>query len=111
MRPVFNKPIELFISLERLKTTDAQSIFNVFCIYKIVHKIKLNWQSVSSICFDSAAALAGHITEVQSRCKEKNSKILYVGTLFARCLNLVFVDSYISRKKNSMILIFLEQYR
>lgn len=110
MRPVFNKPIELFISLERLKITDAQSIFNVFCIYKIVHKIKLNWQSVSSICFNSAAALAGHITEVQSRCKEKNSKILYVHC-FARCLNLVFVDSYISRKKNSMILIFLEQYR
>ncbi|XP_025420198.1 zinc finger MYM-type protein 1-like [Sipha flava] len=66
---VENKPIELFISLERLETTDAQSIFNV--LNTIVHKLKLDWLSVSSVCFDGAAAMAGHISGVQFRCKEK----------------------------------------
>lgn len=100
---VENKPIELFISLERLETTDAQSIFNV--LNTIVHKLKLDWLSVSSVCFDGAAAMAGHISGVQSRCKEKNSKILYVHC-FSHCLNLVLVNSCISRKENSMIFDF-----
>jgi hypothetical protein len=66
---VKNKPIELFISLEHLETTDAQSIFNV--LNTIVHKLKIDWLSVSSVCFDGATAMAGHISGVQSRCKEK----------------------------------------
>lgn len=100
---VENKPIELFISLERLEITDAHSILNV--LNTIVHKLKLDWLSVSSVCFDGAAAMADHISGVQSRCKEKNSKILYLHC-FAHCLNLVLVDSCISRKENSMIFDF-----
>ncbi|CAI6355542.1 unnamed protein product [Macrosiphum euphorbiae] len=49
--------------------------------------------------------MAGKISGVQSKCKEQNSKILYVHC-FTHCLNLVLVDSCISRMENSIIFDF-----
>lgn len=81
-----NKPIELLISLERLKITNAQSIFNI--LNTIIHKLKLNWLSVLLICFDSAAAIASNISGDQS----KKTRTLFC-SLFKPCpcrfLNLV----------------------
>jgi len=98
-----NKPIETFISLKQLESTTAESIFNV--IKLIILELNLKWESVVSVCFDGAASMAGKISGVQSKCKEQNSKILYVHC-FAHCLNLVLVDSCISRMENSIIFDF-----
>ena len=90
-----NKPIETFICLKQLESTTAESIFNV--IKLIILELNLKWESVVSVWF-----LGGKISGVQSKCKEQNSKILYVHC-FAHCLNLVLIDSCISRMENSII--------
>jgi hypothetical protein len=75
--------------LKQLDSTTAESIFNV--IKLIILELNLKWESVVSVCFVGAALMAGKISSVQSKCKEQNSKILYL-----HCLNLVLVDSCIS---------------
>lgn len=72
-------------------SVDANSIFQT--INDVLNdEIKLNWNSVVSVCFDGAATMAGCISGVQTKCKEKNNKILYVHC-YAHCLNLSLIDS------------------
>lgn len=96
-------PIERFVALERLKSADAESIFNA--IDSIVKKMHLDWKNVQSICFDGASTMAGHITGVQARCKEMNRSICFVHC-YAHCLNLALVSSCASHKDNPIIFDF-----
>lgn len=92
-----NRPIETFVSLQRLKSTTAQAIFNSLC--SVLDLMNKNWENVLSVCFDGASTMSGHLNGVQAKCKEKNNSIMYVHC-YAHCLNLVLVDS-ICEKSNS----------
>lgn len=61
--------------------------------------MKLEWSSVVSVCFDGVATVAGSISGVQAKCKEENSKILYVHC-YAHCLNLSLIDSICDKSRN-----------
>jgi len=61
-----NRPVETFMSLQRLKSTTAQAIFNSLCsVLDIMNK---NWENVLSVCFDGASAMSGHLNGVQAKC-------------------------------------------
>lgn len=92
-----NRPIETLVSLQRLKSTTAQDIFNSLC--SVLDLMNKHWEDVLSVCFDGASTMSGHLNGVQSKCKEKNNSIMYVHC-YAHCLNLVLVDS-ICEKSNS----------
>ncbi|XP_022163878.1 zinc finger MYM-type protein 1-like, partial [Myzus persicae] len=92
-----NRPIETLVSLQRLKSTTAQDIFNSLC--SVLDLMNKQWEDVLSVCFDGASTMSGHLNGVQSKCKEKNNSIMYVHC-YAHCLNLVLVDS-ICEKSNS----------
>ncbi|XP_025192029.1 protein FAM200B-like [Melanaphis sacchari] len=76
--------------MKRLLSTDAQSIFNTLC--EVIEQYEIQWQSVSSVCFDGAAAMSGGLNGVQAKFKEKNDKTVFVHC-YGHCLNLVLVDS------------------
>lgn len=67
-------PVERFISLERLKVTDAETIFN--SLNNCLQKMGILWENVEAVCFDGASTMSGNFTGVQARCKEKNKFIL-----------------------------------
>ncbi|KAL4101270.1 hypothetical protein QTP88_021290 [Uroleucon formosanum] len=92
-----NRPIETLVSLQRLKSTTAQDIFNSLC--SVLDLMNKHWEDNLSVCFDGASTMSGHLNGVQSKCKEKNNSIMYVHC-YAHCLNLVLVDS-ICEKSNS----------
>lgn len=71
--PTKNKPIEMFIGLQRLHVVDANSIFN--SLTEKIKEINVNWNSVLAVCFDGAAALSGKRNGVQSKVKQNNPKI------------------------------------
>ncbi|XP_025190524.1 protein FAM200B-like [Melanaphis sacchari] len=85
-----NCPVEQFVCMKRLLSTDAQSIFNTLC--EVIEQYEIQWQSVSSVCFDGAAAMSGGLNGVQAKFKEKNDKTVFVHC-YGHCLNLVLVDS------------------
>lgn len=51
------------------------------------------------MCFDGAASMAGSISGVQAKCKEENSKILYVHC-YAHYLNLSLINSICDKSRN-----------
>ncbi|XP_050065097.1 uncharacterized protein LOC126554022 [Aphis gossypii] len=85
-----NCPVEQFVCMKRLLSTDAQSIFNT--LYEVIEQYDIQWKSVSSVCFDGAAAMSGSFNGVQAKFKEKNDKTVSVHC-YGHCLNLVLVDS------------------
>ncbi|XP_060868019.1 zinc finger MYM-type protein 1-like [Metopolophium dirhodum] len=104
-----NRPIETFVSLKRMTSVTAESIFNTLCEFLIL--IKKNWKSVVAVCFDGASTMAGSINGVQMRCKEQNNEIMYVHC-YAHCLNLTLIDAVCEKNskkvvKNRLIFNFL----
>lgn len=85
-----NKPIEQFVCMKRMMSVDAQSVFNV--LTEVVEEYEIKWENVISTCFDGAATMAGSITGVQTKFKEKNPKCFFVHC-YGHCLNLILVDS------------------
>lgn len=98
-----NRPVEVFTALERLFTVDSSSIFSA--LERVLGVLKIPWTSVNSVCFDGAAAMSGHISGVQAKCKGQNNKILYVHC-YAHCLNLALVDACLSRAENKILFDF-----
>ncbi|KAL4104109.1 hypothetical protein QTP88_019422 [Uroleucon formosanum] len=106
---LLSKPIETFVSLKRMTSVTAESIFNTLCDFLIL--IKKNWESVIAVCFDGASTMAGSINGVQMRCKEQNNEIMYVHC-YAHCLNLTLIDAVCEKNskkvvKNRLIFYFL----
>lgn len=87
---VKNCPVEQFICMKRLLSTDSQSIFNV--ISEVIEQYNIQWNLIASICFDGAAAMSGSINGVQAKFKGKNNKTLFIHC-YGHCLNLILVDS------------------
>jgi len=85
-----NRPVEYFVGLLRLMSTNFQSIFD--SLNSCILNFGIPWSSIISVCFDGAAAMAGCHNGVQIKCKEKNENIFYVHC-YAHCLNLVLIDS------------------
>lgn len=98
---ITNRPIETFITLRRLLSVDAESIFNVLDDV-ITCQFKLDWNNVVAVCFDGAATMAGNIKGVQAKCKSKNKNILHVHC-YAHCLNLTLMDAVCSNAKYSEV--------
>lgn len=92
-----NTPVENFIGLQRLLKVDAQSIFDSLNDM-LVNKLNLDWSAVLAVCFDGASNMSGSYNGVQAKCKEKNSKLMYVHC-YAHCLNPMLVDSIGPRNK------------
>ncbi|KAG6935870.1 zinc finger MYM-type containing 1 [Chelydra serpentina] len=91
--------VKHFVSVQRLLTVDAQSIFDQ--LNDILGILKIAWSSVMSACFDGASTMSGCTVGVQMKCKERNSEILYVHC-YVHCLNLVLVDACTSSKQNCL---------
>jgi len=89
--PATNRPVESFITLKKMISVTANSIFQTINDVVTI-ELGLQWASVLSVCFDGASTMAGNIGGVQAKCKEKNSNILYVHC-YAHCLNLSLIDS------------------
>ncbi|CAM5092019.1 unnamed protein product [Eretmochelys imbricata] len=51
-----HSPVEHFLTVQRLLTVDAQSIFDQ--LNDILGILKINWSSVMSICFDGASTIS-----------------------------------------------------
>jgi len=60
-----NKPVETFISIQRLTSVDALSIFSN--LPTKIGEINVTWQSVLAVCFDGASAMSGKISGVQMK--------------------------------------------
>jgi len=58
----------------------------------LVNKLNLDWSAVLAVCFDGASNMSGSYNGVQAKCKENNSKLMYVHC-YTHCLNLMLVDS------------------
>ncbi|CAN8006789.1 unnamed protein product, partial [Ixodes pacificus] len=86
---VKNRSVEVFLALERLTSLDSSLVFST--LQAVLTGLKVSWDSVSSVCFDGASTVSGHVSGVQAECKEQNNKIVYVHC-YAHCLNLVLVD-------------------
>lgn len=71
----------------------------------VLTRLNVLRHSASSVCFDEASTISGHISGVQAKCKEPNNELVYV-PCYAHCLNLVFVDVCLSRAENRMLLDF-----
>lgn len=104
-----NQPIETLVSLQRLKLTTAQEIFNSLC--SVLDLMNKQWENVLSVCFGRASTMSGHLNGVQVKCKKKDNSIIYVHC-YAHCLNLVLVKSICEksnskRKQNRLIFNFL----
>lgn len=95
--------IERFVCLRRLLTTDAATIFNL--LDSVLNELGASWQDVVSVCFDGASTMSGHLSGVQTRCKEINPRILYVHC-YAHCLNLVLVDACKVEANNRVVFDF-----
>lgn len=85
-----NQPVETFVSLKRMISVNANSIFQALDEV-LTNQLGLQWNKVLSVCFDDALTMAGSLGGVQAKCKEKNSNILYVHC-YAHCLNLSLID-------------------
>jgi len=96
-----NRPIETFITLIRMLSVDAESIFNALNDV-ITCQFKLDWKNVVAVCFDGAATMAGNINGVQAKCKNKNKNILHVHC-YAHCLNLTLMDAVCANAKYSEV--------
>ncbi|XP_060846498.1 zinc finger MYM-type protein 1-like [Rhopalosiphum padi] len=96
-------PVERFICLKRLLSVNSNAIFAV--LSEIMSNYNLNWDDVVSVCFDGASTMSGCISGVQTKCKEENSRIMYVHC-YAHCLNLVLVDACTTRRNIPMIFDF-----
>lgn len=99
-----NEAVEYYVAIKRVTVVDAKNIFST--LDAVIANLKIEWSSVTSVCFDGAATMSGHESGVQQRCKEKNPRILYVHC-YAHCLNLVLVDACASRTENPLIFDFL----
>lgn len=88
-----NRPVEVFLTLDRLKNLDSDSVFST--LQAVLITINVSWNSVSSVCFDGASTMSGHVAGVQAKCKEQNNKLVYVHC-YAHSLNLVLVDACLS---------------
>jgi len=72
--------------MKRIKAVDAQTIFS--SLSDIIHEYNIKWENMDSVCFDGAASIAGCITGVQAKFKEKNINTFFVHC-YGHCLNLV----------------------
>ncbi|KAG6922295.1 zinc finger protein 862 [Chelydra serpentina] len=98
-----HSPVEHFVSVQRLLTVDAQSIFDQ--LNDVLGILKIDWSSVMSVCFDGASTMSGCTAGVQMKCKERNSELSYVHC-YAHCLNLVLVDACTASKQNRTVFDF-----
>ncbi|XP_040068957.2 zinc finger MYM-type protein 1-like isoform X1 [Ixodes scapularis] len=71
-----NRPVEVFLTLDRLKNLDSDSVFST--LQAVLNTINVSWNSASSVCFDGASTMSGHVAGVQAKCKEQNNKLVYV---------------------------------
>lgn len=94
---------ETFVSLSRLTAVDAEAIFIV--LHRLLLSLGKRWTSVNSVCFDGVSVMSGSITGIPEKCKQQNSKLVYVHC-YVRCLTLVLVDDCISHKDNLILLDF-----
>lgn len=85
-----NSTVEHMTALSKLDRIDAETIS--LNLEKILVKFGIQWENVLCACFDGAAAMSGHLSGVQQKCKEKNPNICYVHC-YDHCLNLSLVDS------------------
>jgi len=93
-------PVERFICLKRILSVNSNAMFSE--LSEIISTYNLNWNDVVSVCFDGASTISGCISGVQTKCKEENSRIMYVHC-YAHCLNLVLVDACTTRRNIPMI--------
>ncbi|CAM5122470.1 unnamed protein product [Natator depressus] len=98
-----HSPAEHFVSVQRLLTVDAQSIFDQ--LNDVLGILKIDWTSVMSVCFDGAFTMSGCTVGVQMKCKERNSEILYVHCYVHR-LNLILEDACTASKQNRTVFDF-----
>ncbi|CAM4643576.1 unnamed protein product [Lepidochelys kempii] len=98
-----HSPVEHFVSVQRLLTVDAQSIFDQ--LNDVLGILKIDGSSVTSVGFDGASTMSGCTAGAQMKCKERNSEMLYVHC-YAHCLNLVLVDACTSSKQNRTVFDF-----
>lgn len=96
-------PVETFVALQRLQTTDAETIFN--SIENTLTEMGILWKDVEGVCFDGASAMSGRFSGVQARCKEMKESILYVHC-YGHCLNLSLVSACSNYKENPKIFDF-----
>lgn len=71
-----NRPVETLLSLKRLKSVNAEDIFNTLTDVLVDYNKK--WSSVLAVCFDGVSTMSGKVSGVQARCKEANNKIIYI---------------------------------
>lgn len=83
-------PVEQFIGMKRIMSTDSQTIFNA--ISDVINDFGIKWESVLSMCFDGAATMSGSVNGVQAKFKKENDKAFFVHC-YGHCLNLILVDS------------------
>lgn len=98
-----NRPVERFLTLKRLLSMDARTIFDT--LSEVIHQMNIDWESIIAVCFDGASAMSGAVSGVQALFKQKNKNIHYVHC-YAHCLNLVLVDACTSHDLNSIIFDF-----
>lgn len=96
-------PVERLVALRRLKTTQAEAIFNT--LNDVLDQVGVLWKDVVCVCFDGASTMAGEFTGVQARCKEVNPSIMYVHC-YAHCLNLALVSACTNHKENPVVFDF-----
>ncbi|XP_008181241.1 uncharacterized protein LOC103308873 [Acyrthosiphon pisum] len=82
--------VEQFLTMKRIKSVNAQSIFNT--LSDVIEEYNIKWENIVSTCFDGAATMAGSTAGVQTKFKEKNKNIFFVHC-YGHCLNLILVDS------------------
>ncbi|CAM4642659.1 unnamed protein product [Lepidochelys kempii] len=102
-----HSPVEHFVSVLRLLTVDAQSIFDQ--LNDVLDILNIDWSSVMSVCFDGASTMSGCTVGVHMKCKERNSEIFYVHC-YAHCLNLVLEDACTASKQNRTVFDFFSCY-
>lgn len=83
-------PVEQFVGMKRIMSTDSQTIFNA--ISDVINNFGIKWESVLSMCFDGAATMSGSVNGVQAKFKKENDKAFFVHC-YGHCLNLILVDS------------------
>lgn len=83
-------PVEQFVGMKRIMSTDSQTIFNA--ISDVINDFGIKWESVLSMCFDGAATMSGSVNGVQAKFKKENDKAFFVHC-YGHFLNLILVDS------------------
>ncbi|KAF0748674.1 zinc finger MYM-type protein 1-like [Aphis craccivora] len=69
-------PVEQFVGMKRIMSTDSQNIFNA--ISDVINDFGIKWKSVLSMWFDGAATMSGSVNGVQAKFKKENDKAFFL---------------------------------